>query len=378
MAIAPLMTRATAPAQVAIAPVPHPAGPPPQPTAPLGPLAELASTEWTGRGFNTIFRPNSTQTPTPLPHPVGGDNVLELNLTDETLTFTAPLGNIPNRGFLQGDIFLNGVPYTQSINDITDPAHPTGIHFEPGLWIAVPQTSNPAEGPTVARMASIPHGTSLLAQGNFFTVAGGPQIAPVDITPFPTAGGGKIRFPSQTATNGQTARIPQDLTPFIAAGTITQAILDDPNTVLRNAIAGQHIVSTDVIVISSAPTAPLVGGGTENIAFLQGNPAPNADAAKITAIFWIETVQHTIIIPPSPIGTVHTVQPTPVHPGHPVPTFQATTPVALTAPRTLTVTSKQVQYTQTVLLNFNGLSWPHVSVATLVPTKTQIVPPSAW
>jgi hypothetical protein len=26
----------------------------------------------------------------------------------------------------------------------------------------------------------------------------------------------------------------------------------------------------------------------------------------------------------------------------------------------------QLQYTQLVLLNFNGLSWPHVSVATLV------------
>jgi hypothetical protein len=28
-------------------------------------------------------------------------------------------------------------------------------------------------------------------------------------------------------------------------------------------------------------------------------------------------------------------------------------------------TKKLLQYTQTVLLNFNGLSWPHVSVATL-------------
>ena len=25
----------------------------------------------------------------------------------------------------------------------------------------------------------------------------------------------------------------------------------------------------------------------------------------------------------------------------------------------------QLQYTQTVLLNFNGISWPHVTVATL-------------
>jgi hypothetical protein len=29
-------------------------------------------------------------------------------------------------------------------------------------------------------------------------------------------------------------------------------------------------------------------------------------------------------------------------------------------------TQLQLQYTQRVLLNFNGLSWPHVSVGTLV------------
>jgi hypothetical protein len=28
----------------------------------------------------------------------------------------------------------------------------------------------------------------------------------------------------------------------------------------------------------------------------------------------------------------------------------------------------QLQYVQTVLLDFNGLNWPHVSVATLVKT----------
>jgi hypothetical protein len=26
---------------------------------------------------------------------------------------------------------------------------------------------------------------------------------------------------------------------------------------------------------------------------------------------------------------------------------------------------RQLQYAQTVLLNFNGLSWPHITVATL-------------
>jgi hypothetical protein len=45
-----------------------------------------------------------------------------------------------------------------------------------------------------------------------------------------------------------------------------------------------------------------------------------------------------------------------------------TPPVEITEPRTIIVRSTQIQYTQTVLLNFNGLTWPHVSVATLVPS----------
>jgi hypothetical protein len=48
------------------------------------------------------------------------------------------------------------------------------------------------------------------------------------------------------------------------------------------------------------------------------------------------------------------------------------------APRTLTVTSVQIQYSQTVNLNFKNLSWPHVSVATLVPADPVNIPDSAW
>ncbi len=57
----------------------------------LGPLAAFAGA-WTGNGFNTIFRPDSPQTPTPLPTPVtGSDNVLELNLTSgDTIFFAEP------------------------------------------------------------------------------------------------------------------------------------------------------------------------------------------------------------------------------------------------------------------------------------------------
>src|SRR5207248_130374 len=158
--------------------------------------------------------------------------VLELNLTQETLSFAKSLGSVPNRGTgAQADAFLNGVPYLQSISDVTLAGQPTGIHFEPGLWVIVPPTTDPAEGQTVTRMASIPHGTTVLAQGTFTTIAGKPTIPAVDITPFAIGNpANKLRFPSQTAAANGTARIPQDLTSFIAAGTITQAMLDDPNS----------------------------------------------------------------------------------------------------------------------------------------------------
>ena len=349
----------------------------------LGPLAAFSG-DFAGNGFNTIFRPDSPITPTPLPIPVGGDNILELNLTSETLSFSQSLGSVPNRGMVQADAFLNGVPYVQSIKDITNPAQPVGIHFEPGIWIIVPPTTDPAEPQSVARMASIPHGTTIEAQGTALTIAGPPTIAPVSITPFPTSGGAPIRFPSQTAATPGTPRLPQDLTPFIAAGTITQAILDDPNTVLRNHIAGQKITATTVISISTKPAAPLFGGGTDNIAFLLGDNStppnrPNAQSLQMSAVFWIETVEHTISVPIFRPGQPPLIVKAQASvPGQPAPRFSITPPMEIPAPRSITFTTTQIQYSQVVLLNFNGLTWPHVSVATLVPADPVVVPPSAW
>lgn len=376
-----------------------------QPGAPaaapnLGPLAAFVG-NWRGNGFNTIFRPDfKSEDSSKLPIPVtNSDNILELNLTAETLSFSPSLGSVPNRGMVQTNIFLNGVPYLQSISDITQGlAQKVGIHLEPGLWVIVPSTTDPPVGSTsLVRMASIPHGTTIVAQGTSVTVAGPPTINPVDITPFPAISPGetppttrppRIRFPSQTLTDGSTARIPQDLTPFNAAGTITQAILDDPNTLLRNHIHGQTITSTTAIIISTSPTSPLFGGGTGNIAFLLGDPAAltnpkppgqNAQDIEMSAIFWIETVQHTILVPPIPPG--HPPMEVPSEnsvPGVPSPTFILAPPTPITQPRRITFTTPQIQYTQLVMLNFNGLTWPHASVATLVPADPIPVPPSVW
>jgi len=369
----------------------HKVVPIPAPPPPLGPLSAFVG-DFVGNGFNTIFRPDSAASPTKLPNPLPPpppprDNILELNLTSETLSFSKSLGSVPNRGTgAQPDAFLNGVPYVQSINDITIHGESVAIHFEPGIWIHVPATTIPALGETVARMASIPHGTTIEAQGLVSAAKPGPPtIDPVDITPIVNATGKPVnpKFPSQTAANANTARIPQDLGPFLTRGTITQAMLDDPNSLLRAHIGKQTISSTIAIFISTAPPPPagLFGGGTDNIAFLLGQAAataPNAQATQMTAVFWIETVQETILVPPLKMGEQFAVRGTRSVQGQRVARFSGIAPFDSAMPRKITVPFTQIQYTQTVLLNFNGLTWPHVSVNTLVPADDVIVPPSLW
>lgn len=335
---------------------------------PLGPLKAFQGT-FTGFGFNTIFRPQNPLTPTMAngkPLDPSSNNILELNLTTETLSFPEdlPLGAVPNRGAVQGDIVLGGVRYLQSIFDVTNPKCPTAIHLEPGLWMIVQPTEHPAGTErTVARMATIPHGTALNAQGTFRTVTGGPQIDPVDITPFKIGNpAAPIHFASQDFDNTAAARIPQDLS---VAPEITKELLEDPNTLLREHIDGLDIVSTDVIEIGTKSSIP--GGGVVNIGFLVGDTVgPNADAVEMSAIFWVETVRTHVQVDPMSAGGSRKVSPQ-VPARAPAPTFLVTSKTATSARQSVPVEYKQIQYTQNVSLNFKGLTWPHVSVATLVP-----------
>jgi hypothetical protein len=273
--------------------------------SPLGPLAGLAG-KWVGRGFNVIWRPDSVS---------GQDRFLELNVTSDQLEFAAINGPIPNRGFLQSDINMFGLTYLQQISDANLKA---GLHIEPGLWAAVPKTSEPNVPATVVRLASIPHGTAVLLQGTASTAATGPSIPDIGIKPF------TINQPSQTVDFPEQTLSQQSRFRTAGAGLtgVTQAMVDNPNTVLHAAIAGQHITSTVTLHVSTTDN-PVPGGGTANTAFLKGGShGPNAVAASVTAMFWLETLE-----------------------GQTAPT--------------------QLQYSQTVLLNFNNLSWPHVTVGTL-------------
>ncbi|KAK5107816.1 hypothetical protein LTR62_000630 [Meristemomyces frigidus] len=373
---------------------PHPVGPVTAPDPPLGVLSAFNGS-FSGTGLSLIFRPNSgppqgtvfANPITPAAPTPPSENVLEINLTTETLQFSNPLGSVPNRGLEgQQDIFLNGVPYMQTVNDVTNfetgqaDGIAQGIHAEPGVWMHVPSSSDPAVDASLVRVGSIPHGTTINAQcleSSVQTFASAPVFPKVNITPFVLGSSPAklIPFVSQRADNVNSPRIPQDLTKFIAAGTITQGTLDDPNTVLAAANAGKTIVQTRVFTVSTAPADPALGGGVANIAFLSdpGTNGPNANAASMTATFWVNTVQTQLQVPTlRPGQEVKIAGPEP-HAGARVPVFAIKSSKAVEA-GAVVVTHTEVQYSQQVNLNFAGLTWPHVSVATLVPTMDLEVP----
>jgi hypothetical protein len=296
-----------------------------EPPDELGPLAQLVGEdgkgEWQGHGFNTIWRP----------HPLaegGQDRFLELNLTTEKLVFNKIEGKIPNRGLLMPDINMFGLTYMQQIKG-DDPIE--GLHIEPGIWVNVPPTTNPAEPPTVVRMASIPHGTTILAQGTGKTITGGPHIGDNNIIPFSIGSPPPANSDFASAEAVFTELNLATRSSFRqASAVVDQAMVENPNSVLQKAIAGQNITSTTVLAISTTHT-PIAGGGTANTAFLEAASSPpggNANAVEVDAIFWIESVGGAQ-------GKASTLQ---------------------------------LQYTQLVQLDFNGLRWPHVSVATLYKT----------
>jgi hypothetical protein len=327
----------------------------------LGLLAELAGT-WHGKGFNLIARPDKQ----------GNANLyLELNQTRETLKFDPISSSVPNRGFLQNDIELFGLTYLQQITDAT-----TGgaLHIEPGIWVTVPATTAPAEPQSVARMATIPHGNALLAEGAAIKLVPGPTnilsglFPSFNSTPFPATGNGVqpqgtlSLFPQYNLANPASASNPR--TPFgdvpaiplppAIDGVQMQKVIADPILLLQQVLidqvaAGHTFESTVVLNIATQAsvnfatvagagsaintvTVPLGNGGIENLPFLQSN----ANVAAVYATFWIEKVTH---------GTF--------------PPFM------------------QLQYAQMVFLNFPVLlapptppplpllTWPHVSIATL-------------
>jgi hypothetical protein len=356
----------------------------------LGLLAELAG-NWHGTGFNLVARPDF-QDQTNL--------FLELNLTNETTKFDPISSPIPNRGFEQPDIELFGLTYLQKISDAT-----TGgaLHIEPGIWIMQPATSAPplsppAGGQLVSRMANIPHGNSLLAQGVATPFDGPPTLSPggnplsggspafslfpsfnstaIDLQPPLAAGkplgapvfaagtseqqskpgGGFTEYTLSVPFGPTNTRTPLGNLPAVLPPEITQTLIDDPVTLLQQTVQEQvaqgYSFSGVALNIATASeidffTAPVINGSplpeTTPVNLVQAGGGaenllflqPNANTTLVYATFWLEQLTH----PQQP-------------------------------------TIMQLQYAQMVMLNFPALTipgkpafaWPHVSVATLKKT----------
>ncbi len=271
---------------------------------------------WTGRGFNLIWRPH---------FPSSDDHFLQLNLTSETIEFNGVGGPVPNRGLNEPDIAIFAIRYLQQIHDANFPIPQGGggLHVEPGFWLSIPATPETAGARSLVRAASIPHGTTILAQGS--AVSQLPPVIPaVSTVPFATNGGQQFPFPTESVlTNPSSFRT----TPLPAG--ITQALVENPNVLLTDANQAaanqgfQIVESVEISVSANGVTAAgqAALGAIGNIPFL----IPNADVADVSATFWLERVKN-------PSGA----------------------------------SFLQLQYSQSVMLNFNGLSWPHVTVGTLV------------
>ncbi len=335
----------------------------------LGPLAPLAGS-WAGTGFNQIWRPDNNQPP----ENSAIRRFLELNLTNETFQFDVIPGVVPNRGVAtQPDLNLFGLHYLQQVSDADPPPFPTAgqaLHIEPGFFMNVPASTVPANPATIVRLASIPHGVSLLFQGDapsatplpgpptippiypipelptFTPPAGalGLGIQPTDIPP-PGSDGAEHIVPEVDLANDVVGS--QSNGPYPAD---FQGFVNDPNLVLRNALAGQTVLGTITLELSTEGVANSIGNipflGIPNPAQSQNPTTPNAFVSSARATFWIEWVQiengHPGNNPPNPPGHGGGQGP---FPGKP--------------------TFLQLQYSQLSILIFNGVVWPHINVATL-------------
>ena len=272
----------------------------------LGPLKDLPGF-WEGTGFSLIARPDFDS--------ANEDGFfLELNLLRETIEFTTIGSPIQNRGSVQDDVALFGVTYLHRVTDAT-----TGgaLHIEPGLWLNVPATTVPASDASIARLSTIPHGNSVCAvgQAQYVVPDGPPEIPPANTVPFPIGGPAPApgtKNPFRAYDLSAQTRYRTDPVP----ASVTQAIVDDPNTAVRDALAGHDLKHITRLIVSTESSAD-VG----NIPFI----TQNANAVSLESVFAIERVQ-----------------------GHGGTEFL------------------QLQYSQTALLQFRGRNWPHVTVGTLI------------
>lgn len=315
----------------------------------LGDLALLPGTwknlnAFPGHGWNMIalpfMQPGNTVAPA-RPGEVGPFRLL-LNQFNETLEFTTVDKGVPNRGAalvkaFDADQHLAALQYIQHVDQVaaadspaTDDAPDTpkgaaAIHHEPGLFLHL--FSQTGGGPDIARLATIPHGDSVLALGSGVKTDGPPDFENVgDFSPLPVG-------PDRDVQNNKylAPYLKFKQAPFkgnVAAAGFPGFDPTNPLALLKGAIPPANIKSTITITLDTT----LATGGISNIPFV----VRQANSTSMRAIFWIQELKA-----PGPGGKPQLV----------------------------------LQYAQRVLLEFfpiggglgagGGILWPHISINTM-------------
>lgn len=300
----------------------------------LGPLIQLPGTwESKGLGWNIIALPFAS---------AQFKYRVLMNQYDETLKFKTIAERVPNRGVPskefpperllpkheKSDQFLTTIDYEQAVTQIAaadSPAtHLAGgkdldIHHEPGLFLNM--HNKKTNNIDIARLATVPHGDSVLALGKSDTINGAPKIPKASAMPLFTTTDINNPYLSPYKT-------------FVDApfkGTVKAPGFPgfspiDANVLLRLANASVKIKKTTVLPFDTT----LETGGIVNIPFI----VKQANAVEMQSTFWIQELDQVD------------------EDGSPV---------------------LRLQYTQTVMLDFfksrskkgKLIRWPHISINTL-------------
>ncbi|MCB1936276.1 MAG: hypothetical protein KDF59_10080 [Nitrosomonas sp.] len=271
----------------------------------LGPLSLLPG-KWVskGGGWNMIALPFD-----------GGpfDYRLLMNQYDETLEFTMVDDNVPNRGLPgvidnsgEDDQFVVTLDYQQSISQqIADDFPKSGlagtpglaIHHEPGLWLhmknlrTIDKDFSATKGVvdaelTVARLASIPHGNSVLALGTSSVEKGMPEIPPLSGLPI-----GRFEDLSTPGYDFEDDLYLEPYKHFIHNPFMGNVGVPgfpgfnprDMNEILRFANKGVDIHRTTVLTVDTTRQ----NAGIHNIPFV----VRQADATSMKSTFWIQELK---------------------------------------------------------------------------------------
>jgi hypothetical protein len=340
-------------------------GAPPPPD--LGPLQHLLGV-WTaqGTGWNMIALPFHGA---PAP-PAGFKFRVLMNQYNKELRFTFVDDDVPNRGLLRSgeygeDQFVVTLDYQQKIAQVLAEDRPDSdglaglpglpIHHEPGLWLYEKNRKSKDDqikgdevsevNLDVARLASIPHGNSLLALGTWAVQEGMPAIPAV--SGLPSGRFEDVLTPDYDFRSGPPAPDPY-LEPYkhyidnpfmgnVTAPGFPGFSPADMNQILRFANQGVDIVRTTTLTVDTDRKS----GGIRNVPF----SVREAEPVSMKSTFWIQELAEK---------------------------DEAGNP------------KLRLQYSQVVMLHFfhpreddfpGRAVWPHISIATLekIPADYQLV-----